>query len=152
MNNKNKRKQLPPTFLFLSLLIMVGCHFICPVDEIIPFPWNLTGLLLLLAGIILNLIADNAFKKFNTTVKPFEESSFLVTNGAFKICRHPMYLGMVFILLGLAVLLGSLTVYIVIPAFAFIMDCLFIRIEEKMLEDKFGLFWKSYRKKVRRWI
>ena len=47
-----------------------------------------------------------------------------------------MYLGMVLILIGIAVLMGSLTPYAVIPVFAVLMEVVFIRVEERMLEEK----------------
>ncbi|MBW1910265.1 MAG: isoprenylcysteine carboxylmethyltransferase family protein [Deltaproteobacteria bacterium] len=103
-------------------------------------------------GIILNLVADGVFKKLGTTVKPFEESTALITTGVFRISRHPMYVGMVLILIGIAVLMGSLTPYAVIPVFAVLMEVVFIRVEERMLEEKFSEAWLVYKEKVRRWI
>jgi protein-S-isoprenylcysteine O-methyltransferase Ste14 len=32
------------------------------------------------------------------------------------------------------------------------MDIVFIRVEERMLEETFGEVWLEYKKKVRRWI
>jgi protein-S-isoprenylcysteine O-methyltransferase Ste14 len=32
------------------------------------------------------------------------------------------------------------------------MDMIFIRVEEKMLEEKFGKVWLEYAQKVRRWV
>jgi protein-S-isoprenylcysteine O-methyltransferase Ste14 len=32
------------------------------------------------------------------------------------------------------------------------MDVVFIRVEEKMMEETFGEAWLEYKKKVRRWI
>jgi protein-S-isoprenylcysteine O-methyltransferase Ste14 len=32
------------------------------------------------------------------------------------------------------------------------MKSFFIRIEERMLEEKFGKAWSAYKEKVRRWI
>jgi protein-S-isoprenylcysteine O-methyltransferase Ste14 len=63
-----------------------------------------------------------------------------------------MYLGFVLILLGIAVFVGSLTPYAVIIAFAILMEVVFIRVEERMLQEKFGQAWQVYKKKVRRWI
>jgi protein-S-isoprenylcysteine O-methyltransferase Ste14 len=102
--------------------------------------------------LVINLVADKAFKKHNTTVKPFEKSTALITDGAFKLSRNPMYLGFVFILLGIAVFMGSLAPYVVIPVFMVSMDIVFVRIEERMLENTFGESWVEYKKKVRRWI
>ena len=106
MSNK---KALPPVYLFLSIVGMVALHFLLPVARVVAFPWNILGAIPLAFGIALDLIADRAFKKVETTVKPFEQSTALVTTGVYRIGRHPMYLGMVLILLGLAVLLQSLT-------------------------------------------
>ena len=63
-----------------------------------------------------------------------------------------MYLGFVLILFGLSLLLGSISPYIVVMVFAILMDVVFIRVEERMLEAKFGDAWKAYKSKVRRWI
>jgi protein-S-isoprenylcysteine O-methyltransferase Ste14 len=102
-----------------------------------------------LIGVVLNLLADRAFKFNQTTVKPFEESSTLITTGIFRYSRHPMYLGMVFILAGLALIMGSLTPFILILAFLILMDRVFIKVEEQMLEKKFGESWLTYKAKVR---
>jgi len=63
-----------------------------------------------------------------------------------------MYLGFVLILLGLAVLLGSLTPFIVVPIFAAVIDRVFIVVEEQMLANRFGQAWLDYKSRVRRWI
>ena len=147
-----EKKVLPPTCLVSSLIVMVVLHFVFPVSKVIYFPWNLLGVVPLVIGIILNLVADGVFKKLGTTVKPFEESTALITTGVFRISRHPMYVGMVLILIGIAVLMGSLTPSAVIPVFAVLMEIVFIRVEERMLEEKFSEAWLVYKEKVRRWI
>jgi protein-S-isoprenylcysteine O-methyltransferase Ste14 len=63
-----------------------------------------------------------------------------------------MYLGIVLILLGIALFLGSLTPYLVVFLFAIFLDIVFIRFEEKKLEETFGEAWLEYKKSVRRWI
>ncbi|MCD4716925.1 MAG: isoprenylcysteine carboxylmethyltransferase family protein, partial [Desulfobacterales bacterium] len=103
-------------------------------------------------GIIINLSADKSFKKNETTVKPLEKSDRLITTGAFKISRHPTYLGFVLILSGIAMLMGSFTPYIAVLVFAVFMDMVFINYEEKKLEETFGEVWLKYRKKTGRWI
>jgi len=130
---------------------MVLLHFLFPIAEVVPYPWQLLGCLPLLLGITLNLLADQAFKKNHTTVKPFEESSVLITAGVFQLSRHPMYPGMVFILIGTGILIGTLML-LVIPVFALLMEVMFVRIEERMLANKFGTTWEEYQANVRRWI
>jgi len=146
------KRILPPTYFFASIILMLILHFLAPVAKFIGYPWDLLGIVPLALGIILNLIADAAFKKHGTTVKPFEESSTLVTAGVFRFSRNPMYFGMVLILIGIAVLMGSLTPFLVVVTFGILMDMAFIRTEERMLEEKFGGVWLTYKKQVRRWI
>jgi protein-S-isoprenylcysteine O-methyltransferase Ste14 len=142
----------PPVYLFLSIAIMVLVHFLLPGTKILAFPWNLLGLISLTLGIVLNLVADRSFKNHETTVKPVEESTALITTGAFRLSRHPMYLGFVLVLFGIGLLMGSLMPYVVVLVFAIFMDMVFIRFEEKKLDQTFGEAWLEYKKKVRRWV
>jgi len=143
---------IPPVYLFLSIVMMVLIYFLSPGMKVLPFPWNLFGIMPLALGIVLNLIADRSFKKHETTVKPIEQSTTLITTGAFSISRHPMYLGFVLILLGIAVLMKCLAPYVIVFVFAVLMGAIFIKYEEKKLEETFGEDWLAYKKKVRRWL
>ena len=145
-------KVLPPTYLLVAIVAMLALHFLLPAIKIVPGPWNIFGVVPLACGIALNLVADKAFREAVTTVKPFQESTALITTGVFRITRNPMYLGYVLILIGVALIVRSLTPYVVIPVFALLMDSVFIRSEEQMLEAKFGQDWHGYAKKVRRWV
>jgi protein-S-isoprenylcysteine O-methyltransferase Ste14 len=131
---------------------MALLHFLAPVSVVIPYPWWLLGVVPFMAGATLNLLADSAFKKAQTTVKPFEKSTALITTGVFQISRHPMYLGMILILIGLAVFMGTITPLIIIFIFALLMEVVFVRIEERMLEQQFGSAWITYKNKVRKWL
>ncbi|MGD8985256.1 MAG: isoprenylcysteine carboxylmethyltransferase family protein [Desulfobacteraceae bacterium] len=142
----------PPVYLFLSIAIILLLHFLLPGTRVLPFPWNLLGIIPLVLGIVMNLVADRSFKKNETTVKPLEESTALVTDGVFRFSRHPMYLGFVLILLGIASLMGSLTPFVIVFGFAIFMHIVFMAFEEKKLEETFGEVWLEYKKKVRQWI
>ena len=63
-----------------------------------------------------------------------------------------MYLGYLLILLGVALIVRSVTPYAVILVFAVLMDRVFIRVEEQMLEKQFGQDWLEYAQEVRRWV
>jgi protein-S-isoprenylcysteine O-methyltransferase Ste14 len=112
----------------------------------------LLGLLPLILGIAINVIADNLFHQVKTTVRPFEESSVLVTSGPFRWSRNPMYLGFVLILTGIGILLGSLTPFAIVLAFAVLIDRRFIQVEEHMLAAEFGAVWQAYIERTRRWL
>ena len=148
----NKKRTSPPTYFFITLLIGYLLYLFIPIRIIIIFPWNLFGIIFGIAGAVLNMIADNTFKKAGTTVKPFEKTSSLITNGVFRISRNPMYLGMVLILISSAMITGTLSPFLVVPTFIIIIQNVFIKEEEKMLEKEFGEDWIDYKKRVRRWI
>jgi len=143
---------LPPTYMLIALIIMLVLHFTFPGIKLIPLPWNLFGLILLIIGLALNIIADGVFRKAGTSVKPLQESTKLLTDDVYSISRHPMYLGFVLILIGVAILLSSLTPWVIIPIFAVLMEVVFVQVEECMPGEKFGSAWLEYKKKVRRWI
>jgi len=148
----NVKQILPTTYLLIALIIMVLFHIVIPIIKLIPCPWNLLGLIPMVIGILINIIADGALRRVGTTVKPFQESTFLITSSVYRISRHPMYLGFVLLLSGVATLLGSLSPWVIIPIFGVLMEVVFIRVEERMLEEKFGPAWLSYKKMVWRWI
>jgi protein-S-isoprenylcysteine O-methyltransferase Ste14 len=146
------KKMLPTTYLLIALIAMLLFHFLLPGVMIIPMPWNALGIIPLGVGLIINLAADSLLRKAQTTVKPFEEPSALVTDGVYRLSRHPMYLGFVLILTGIAILLRSLTPWAIVVVFAVLMDRIFIQVEERMLEKRFGPAWQDYKSKTRRWL
>ena len=131
---------------------MVALHFAVPLARVLGPPLVWIGRAPILVGVVINLIADAEFKRRATTVKPFEQSTALVTAGAFRFTRNPMYLGMVLMLVGVAILLGTGSPFLVVPVFMWLMTVRFIRVEETMLERVFGETFLEYKRRVRRWL
>jgi protein-S-isoprenylcysteine O-methyltransferase Ste14 len=130
----------------------MGLHFFLPVRLLVSYPGNLVGVLPILFGIGLNILADQLLKSHNTTVKPFQESTAIVTSGVYRWTRNPMYLGMVLILLGAGWIAGSVTALIPWLVFGVLMDRVFIKPEESMLASKHPDKWLEYSSRVRRWV
>jgi len=63
-----------------------------------------------------------------------------------------MYLGMLLALVGLFLLLGSITPLFVIPIFVWAITKRFLLIEERALEERFGEEYIKYKDRVRRWL
>ena len=148
----NRKPLLPPFYFLVAILLMAAFHCILPVKRIIPSPFTCLGVLPILFGGWLSIWSDQLFKKTGTTVKPFEKSSTLLTHGPYRFSRHPMYLGMMVILLGIAILLGSITPFISVVVFVIVIDRAFIVMEEKMMKETFGNAYGEYKKHVRRWL
>ncbi|MDH4044265.1 MAG: hypothetical protein OEY20_15245 [Gemmatimonadota bacterium] len=146
------RRVLPPTYFLFALVGMALLHVLWPLGRYLQFPLTLLGLAPLGLGILLNVVADRAFHRHLTTVKPFERSSALVTDFPFSVTRNPMYLGMTLLLLGVALLLGTASPLVLVVVFPMVIDARFVRVEERMLADAFGAEWQQYRARVRRWL
>lgn len=131
---------------------MAALHFTLPGPIWLFWPWKATGFLLLLYGVWLNGRSANLFNRHATTIKPFQESNALVTDGPYRLSRNPMYLGMVIILVAIAVLLGTTTPWVVVAVFGVVITLRFIVPEERALEEKFGDTYREYASRVRRWI
>jgi protein-S-isoprenylcysteine O-methyltransferase Ste14 len=147
-----KSKILPPTYFVAFLVFSIGLHYILPITRVIISPYHYLGIILIGFGIVINLWTDSLFKKRKTTVKPYEKPTHLEKNGPFRISRHPMYLGMVTILLGIAIVLGSLITFVFPILFVILVEMIFIPFEEANLEKVFGKKYLYYKNRVRRWI
>jgi len=143
---------MPPTLLFGLLVVCIGLALSLPTRSLDPWPFDLLGLAAILAGIVLNLWSDHQLKAAKTTVKPHERPSVLVTDGAFRLTRNPMYLGMALILAGAAITLGSLIALICAALFVLTVDRWFIPFEERNAAAAFAEAYAAYRRRVRRWM
>jgi len=149
---KKTKKILPPTYFIILLLLSIGFHFVFPIEKIIFPPYTYFGWIFIIFGAVLNIWTDSLFKKNKTTVKPFEKPKELITTGPFKISRHPMYLGMVAILLGVAIFHGTIITFLFPVIFIFLSEVLFISHEEENLKETFGEDYVNYKNRVRRWL
>ena len=120
--------------------------------RIIQAPYRYAGLVIAVLGLALILWAAFHFRRAGTNIRPYLPSTALVVSGPYKFTRNPMYLGMAGILLGAAVYMGSITPFVVIPAFMALITERFILPEEAKLEAAFGQAYLDYKARVRRWL
>jgi protein-S-isoprenylcysteine O-methyltransferase Ste14 len=117
------------------------------------FPLAKAAALLLLAiGFLIRVWATAYFYAHQMRVISLEPQKTLITSGPYSFSRNPLYLGgNVFIFFGAAFLFGSPTALLLTAIHIPLMD-LFIRREEEQLERKFSEEWRTYKRRVRRWI
>jgi protein-S-isoprenylcysteine O-methyltransferase Ste14 len=139
-------------YLVLSMGAIAVLQFGFPVAQPIGAPYRYAGAVLIALAAALGFWAVILFRRARTGVVPFSEATALVIAGPYRFTRNPMYLGMAGILLGTAVWLGSLTPWLVLPAFMRIIAERFITPEEAMLERAFGRRYVEYCRAVRRWL
>jgi protein-S-isoprenylcysteine O-methyltransferase Ste14 len=147
--------KIPPVVIMLiSAFIMWALSKIFPyLTYEFPVRWVI-ALILAATGGIIALSGIISFRRAKTTVNPvqFDSVSALVVSGIYSITRNPMYLGLLFVLLGWGYFLSSIITFAGIPLYMLYMTYFQIRYEETVLETKFGQAYVKYMKKVHRWI
>lgn len=148
-----KIPQPPPLLLTLILVVaMLGLDRMFPFFRAIYSPVVNFGLVPIILGALLILVAAGLFKWRKTTVNPFGEPAVVVREGVYRFSRNPMYLGMLLILVGFGVWLGNILSTLLALVFVGVMTRWYIPREEQLLESLFGEQYRSYRSQVRRWI
>lgn len=109
--------------------------------------WMLVG-----AGLLLFGWAFATLRRHRTTVNPFRGTSALCTDGPFRFSRNPIYLGDWLVLVGAAFVMRSAWPLLFAPAIWALIRYGVIRHEEAHLEARFGVTYRAYRARVRRWL
>lgn len=142
----------PLVLLLLALMASYVLNRFLPVRTVVPEMIRYLGAVPILAAIWITGKSALRFRKHETTVMPYEQSSALVTDGFYEHSRNPMYLAMLLLLVGVAWLLGSVTAFLPAPLMYLVLRYRVIPVEEGMLEETFGDEYLEYRRKVRRWL
>lgn len=109
--------------------------------------WTGAGVAIAGAGVL-------SFARARTSVNPHRPSntSVLVTAGIYQSSRNPMYLGMLFVLVGWAFWLGGLLPLLATTLFVPYMNRFQIVPEERAMMELFGDEYEKYSSRVRRWV
>jgi len=95
-----------------------------------------------------------SFFRAKTTILPEKpnKTTTLVVKGVYALSRNPMYLALLFLLIGWAIYLGNFLSIIPVPFFVIYLNRFQIRPEEQALTKLFGQEYEAYTKRVRRWL
>ncbi|WP_218163006.1 methyltransferase family protein [Pseudonocardia ammonioxydans] len=86
------------------------------------------------------------------TLSPQNPPRTLVMRGPYRHVRHPMFSGVLGIVLGEAIAARSLTLLAWFALFAFFVAVMVARVEEPRLARRFGSDYARYRDNVPRWV
>ena len=144
----------PPVIALAAALLMEALHRWFPLAQWIFPPWLRLGALAAALGVAMSATAFRSFRRAHTTVNPLDpgKATQLVTDGVFGITRNPMYLGLLLVLAGWAVWLGSVSVWLVPPLFTVVTTYAQIVPEERALTQLFGEQYLKYQREVARWV
>ncbi|WP_433305814.1 methyltransferase [Actinoplanes sp. CA-030573] len=113
---------------------------------------TVAGAVLTALGLALAFAGVAAVVRHRTTIVPHHPVATLVTGGAYRLSRNPMYTGLAVAYLGLALVFGSWWPLVLWPLVIVAVRRLVIRPEERYLTERFGPAYTGYQARVRRWI
>lgn len=145
-------KIYPPHIFLTSVLVMSALAWWMPGADLISGDWRYLGILPIAVGVFIAVWPSIMYKRRKNPILPDAAPQVLILDGPFRVTRNPMYLGMVLSLLGVGILWGAVTPFLVVPVFVLIITTRFIRMEEQNLLRAFGEAYAEYQKQVRRWI
>jgi protein-S-isoprenylcysteine O-methyltransferase Ste14 len=140
------------------MIYAVGAISAYILGRIVPFAFVrddaivLTGVVVLLAGVILDSWAMVTMWRKDTNILPHRGADALVTSGPFRLTRNPIYLGNTIVMLGLSVYLDNGWFALTGIGAAIAVDRLAIRREEAHLKARFGEAWLAYAARAPRWL
>lgn len=149
-----KTKIPPPVYMLIMAYIMWLLDKFLPLYNWLNSPWNKLGLIIIGMAVLLDIWSLLLFFHAKTTPNPMKpgSTSHLVTSGLYRYSRNPMYLGLLVMLIGWGLYLGSLSPLSMLPLFIRLLTKQQIEPEEIILMDKFGPEYKDFQQRVRRWI
>ncbi len=138
------------TIIHVTLAILLGWRAPMPLSAPTFIRWAGFGLALL--GFILGVMALSEFKRHRTSTDPKKPAKSFVTSGIYHYTRNPIYLGFVFILIGMPLNMGNYWGFVLAWPLITLMNNMVIRHEESQMEKKFKEQYADYRSRVRRWL
>ncbi len=150
----SRPRVFPPLIMIAIAAVMWWLDRYIPMMDLMKIEWQRLGYVLFAAAIVIDLWALGMFRRSDTSVHPLrlERNRALVTHGIYRFTRNPMYLGLLVLLTGFAFRLGSLTPFLMLPLFIWIIQRGQIVHEERFLAARYGSAYQDYRAKVRRWL
>ncbi len=122
------------------------------VDLKLPVAFSYIGVVLMLTGIVIRLLAVFTLKRAFTLSVQTAKTQNLITTGIYSKVRNPAYSGSICSLLGTAIGLRSPIATVIVLVLSFVCYSTRIYIEEKALRKHFGNEFIDYEKHTFRLI
>jgi protein-S-isoprenylcysteine O-methyltransferase Ste14 len=113
---------------------------------------QLTGAVLILMFAIWNGWTLSVMAANRTAILPGGSTNVVLRSGPFRVSRNPLYLGLIALDAGLALLTPSVWALLFVPLGVAALRWGAIGPEERYLASKFGADYQAYQTSVRRWL
>ena len=92
------------------------------------------------------------FGRHQTGLLPGQATSAIIEAGPFRISRNPLYVGLLALYLGVALLVPTVWGLVLFPVAVLLVLWGAIQPEERYLRERFGEPYDDYARRVRRWL
>ena len=145
-------KILPPVVLAVGLTVEILAGVFLPA-RLFPGLIALSlGLIVIVGSIALVVQAVREISRANTAFDARKSTTAIVETGVFRFSRNPVYLSMILLGVGVALLLNSPWALLLTYPLGSALCLIAIRPEEAYLEAKFGRVYRVYRERAPRWF
>lgn len=154
IKNALETKIPPPVYGLLTAISIWWLNELLPNFTLLPFTLKPLGIVIMVSGFSLDLMALLQFTKQHTSVNPLhpDKADHIVVTGLYRYTRNPMYLGLLIALCGWCIYIGNIASFVCLPVFVWLLNRMQIQPEEQILLQKFGQPYKDYLRQVRRWL
>jgi len=144
----------PPILLLATIVSGIVLDWLVPiglVDTIPSGPRWVVGAILFVLGASMPINARRAFHKAETNIRPDKPTTAIIISGLYAHVRNPIYQGAAIALLGLALMLGSDWILLLMVPMLLVLHYGVVLREERYLEQKFGEAYWHYKATVPRY-
>jgi protein-S-isoprenylcysteine O-methyltransferase Ste14 len=144
----------PPMLLLATIVTGIVLDWLVPIgllDMVSGWARITIGAILFVLGASMPVTARRAFHEAKTNIRPDKPTTAIVSSGLYAHTRNPIYQGAAIALLGLALMLGSDWILILIVPMLLVLHYGVVLREEHYLEKKFGQAYLSYKAAVPRY-
>jgi len=142
----------PPRIAMSLLVLATLSKLVLPAIWVTLPSFLIAGITFSALGFGIMIRAWWLFQQHETAICPTAGTTSFIVGDIYRLTRNPMYLGMILILIGIALLVGSWPYYFAAILYAVILDHVFCRYEESKLLEQFGIEYTEYTARVRRWV
>jgi protein-S-isoprenylcysteine O-methyltransferase Ste14 len=152
----NPLLRIPPPLLFvLTFFAGVGLQRLIPLriySANVLRIGHTVGIGMVGIGVLLALSCVGTFLLARTTLNPFGTAANIITGGAYRFTRNPMYVSLVIVYLGVVGIQGQLWPLLLLPLPVTLIHRKVIPFEEARMRQVFGESYENYCASVRRWL
>lgn len=110
------------------------------------------GWVLVLAFAVWNGWSLWLFGRHATGLLPGQATQAMIEEGPYRLSRNPLYVGLLALYLGLALLVPTVWALVLFPVAVALVRWGAILPEERFLRQRFGAPYDDYTRRVRRWL